>query len=198
MRKLLLILMLLLGCGGSDQGDEMFSQGFRIAGTGADDSSVGTYSWSLTSNITASDGAFSTCNGMGNGTQTHYLKATNFGFSIPSKTVIRGIVARVAYSGGVGNPPPTDTIVKLVKGGSVVGNNKALGTSLTAETPTINTRDYGSSLDDWGVNLTSSDVNSSNFGFVISVTGTGSTAFGFDYMSLTVYYDYVGDSGASL
>jgi len=61
----------------------------------------------------------------------------------------------------------TDYDVKLVKGGTVQGNNKATGTELTTTDTIIS---YGGSSDLWGVSLTPTDINSSNFGLVFAAT----------------------------
>jgi hypothetical protein len=63
------------------------------------------------------------------------------------------------------------TTVKLVKAGSIVGNNKASGSLSTSDTDTYTT--FGGSSDLWGITLTPSDVNASNFGVVIGFTGSG-------------------------
>lgn len=61
-----------------------------------------------------------------------------------------------------------DYSVKLVKGGTITGDNKASSTKYPRLSANI-TR--GNSTDMWGVTLTPSDVNSSNFGVVISSRG---------------------------
>jgi hypothetical protein len=58
-----------------------------------------------------------------------------------------------------------DYMVKIVKGGSVSGTNKATNTDIDG-TDTYYT--FGGSSDLWGNTLTSSDINNSNFGCVIS------------------------------
>lgn len=68
-------------------------------GTGADDASVGTITWSNPGNITASDNTYAT-NLTGCITSvSHYLKATNFGFSVPAGATITGITVEIERKG---------------------------------------------------------------------------------------------------
>lgn len=65
----------------------------------------------------------------------------------------------------------TDESVKLINGGSIAGNDKTLDTTLlTAE------RSYGGPTDTWGLTLSASDVNASNFGVGFSMIGNGGTS----------------------
>ncbi len=60
-----------------------------------------------------------------------------------------------------------DNVVKLVKGGSVVGNNNASASQWpSGDAPAT----YGGAADLWGTTLSPSDVNASNFGVVLSAT----------------------------
>ncbi|MFW6172477.1 MAG: hypothetical protein ACOC5T_01915 [Elusimicrobiota bacterium] len=78
-----------------------------------------------------------------------------------------GSYAFSSIGGGGGDPGDTkDYSVKLVKGGSITGNEKAEDTALPDGT--FGTRTYGNSTDLWGTTLTKSDVEASNFGVVIS------------------------------
>lgn len=61
---------------------------------GADDSSVGTITWSNPTRIVSSNDSYATA-GLDDNQISHYLKATNFGFSIPSGAVINGITAEI-------------------------------------------------------------------------------------------------------
>lgn len=67
-----------------------------------------------------------------------------------------------------------DSVVKVVKGGTVSGDNKA-SADLWPDAPTQ--KSYGGAQDLWGASLTVADVNASNFGVVLSTTvGTGAVA----------------------
>ena len=60
-----------------------------------------------------------------------------------------------------------DTTVKLVKGGSISGDNKATSTDLISTEAYIS---YGGSSDLWGNTLTYSDINAITFGVAFSYT----------------------------
>jgi hypothetical protein len=176
----------------------MASQGPLGVGTGADDSSTGVTAWSNPGNITADDGTYATAAITSVGFQTavtHFLKATNFGFSIPSGATIDGVVAvfnrKCVLSGtAICRDNSSQTAVKLVIGGSVTGNNKA-GTNVDWSNGSDEDKSFGASNDLWGTTPTDSQVNASDFGVVISATQTvvGGTSTAYvDYVSITVYY----------
>lgn len=84
-------------------------------------------------------------------------------------------------SGGV-----TDYLVKLVKNGTVSGDNKGDDAFLTDVSYTT-AKIYGGSSDLWGLSLTPSDINSSNFGFVFQAKLYYTDEFG----STTKYSEYL-------
>lgn len=60
----------------------------EFAGTGADDASTGTITWTNPGNIVIAGNATASAIPE-NGGITHYLKATNFNFNIPAGAAIR-------------------------------------------------------------------------------------------------------------
>lgn len=158
-------------------------------GTGADDAgSGGAFAWSNPGNCTAADGANASVV-LNPGTIAHWLKATNFGFSIPSGATIDGIVAEVKWSSATA----TLNTVKLVVGGSVVGSNKSTGLAGGASSY----KTYGGSADKWGLTPSVSDVNASNFGLVFGVSATGfvGDTVNVDHIRITVYYTTASSGG---
>jgi len=160
--------------------------------TGADDSSVGTLAWTNPANIVASDNVYATAAvAKGSTATTHYLKATNFGFSIPSGATINGIVVEIeqkASSNATGKRA-RDSEVKLVKGGAVSGDNKALTSTYYTTSDVWKT--YGGSTDLWGLTLSASDINSSSFGAALSCyveATSASVTVSVDAIRITVYY----------
>ncbi len=142
----------------------------------------GSRAWVVPSNASRSDDLYATVSGAGS--PTNYLQATNFGFNIPTDATIVGVVATIERKGAAG-VLESDNEVKLVKGGSITGSNLAqAGVWSTTET----TITYGSSSNLWGVALTPSDVNASNFGFVINVVNGLADGGYVDNMKLSVYY----------
>lgn len=162
----------------------MSTAGPNICGTGADDATVGTTSWSNPTSIQADDGTNSSTSGSGSAV-THYLKATNFGFSIPSGSIIDGI--QVTFERFYMSSSPTDSEIKIVKGGSISSTNRSAGATWSSSVGTTNT--FGSTSDLWGETWTYSDINASNFGVVMSVTlAAGMTICNVDRVSITITY----------
>lgn len=177
----------------------MSTAGPNSTATGANDSSVGTVDWNNPGNVAANDNTYAGVKINSNGTTSHYLKATNAGFSIPAGATINGIVVEVKKYTSVtysGDEKKIDNAVRIVKGGTIGSTDRADGT-----TPWPNPTDpgtyvsYGSSSDLWGESWTPSDINASTFGFAISVK-TSCSLCGLslsdnvfiDHIRITVYY----------
>jgi hypothetical protein len=157
------------------------------AGTGADDSAVGTLAWSNPTRITSLDASRASAAFAGSGLTTHYLKGTNFGFSIPTGATITGIKLEIAKHNSADYPGVVDSTVKLVKGGSVVGSNRAAAGAWTTTRDTIYT--YGGETDKWGTTWTPAEINSSDFGAVLSAYKADSWGnANVDYFRITVYF----------
>ena len=176
----------------------MSSSGPNSPGTLADDSAVGGVVWSTPSNAAASDDSRATANLTGASGNTHYLKATNFGFSVSG--TIDGILVEIERSANVnsGTREAHDSIVKLVVGGSVVGSNKATATAY----PTTDAyASYGGAADLWGLTPADTDINGSTFGVVLSTTyGTGvspkaAVQARVDHIRITITYTATGPAG---
>lgn len=171
--------------------------GPRFAGSATTDATApsGVTVWSNPTNVFASDDARATAAlTVATGGHTNFLKATNFGFAVPSGATINGIVVRVEHSatGGIGANTAGDVYVYIVKGGSIMTTvNKAIGvywpTSDTVAT-------YGSSTDLWGQTWTVADINASNFGFAqtASMGSSNDTTARIDAITITVYYTATG------
>ncbi len=162
------------------------STGAVNAGTGSNDNSIGTVPWTNPGNITTSVGStFSTAT-VASPIVSNYLKSSNYGFSIPAGATINGIQVTILRGSSTGSSIK-DNVVKLVKGGTVTGNNKAIAT-VWQNSNFLAT--YGSSSDLWGATWTPADINASNFGAALSVasnSGTNHTG-SVDYMQITVTY----------
>ena len=164
----------------------MASEGPKSPATTVDDASVGTVAWSTPNNSQASDNSYATAT-LVSPTQTHYLKATNFGFSIPSGATIDGIVVEAEVSeidiDGQGN----DYRARIVKGGTIGATDKANATTWGTTDTYLS---HGGITDLWGETWTAADINAANFGFALSaqlVTGT-SLLPQIDHIRITVYY----------
>ncbi|WP_293890079.1 PKD-like domain-containing protein [Flavobacterium sp.] len=157
------------------------------AGTGANNAATGTIGWTNSGNITAADGVNATV-AVTSGAFTNYIHGSNYGFSIPAGVVINGIevIINRRTSANNGGRVTSDSVVKLVKNGSVLGNNNA---AIGVGYPTaLTTATYGSPTDKWGLTWLASDINASNFGAVLSVTANNSLTASVDYIQIKVYY----------
>lgn len=153
--------------------------------TGADDSSVGTLTWTSPGNITAEDGSSATISTGSGIAHSHYLKATGFGFSIPTGATIKGIAATVKRAASAFFV--SDDHVKLVKAGTVQATDRA-GSGFWS-TP-LTTASYGGVTDLWGGTWAASDINASNFGVVVAarLNAVSSVVVSVDSIAMTVYY----------
>lgn len=159
--------------------------GWYVAGTGADATGIGTVAWANPGNITAVDSTGATVT-LASLAYSHWLRATNFHFNIPSGATIRGIQVsvRVKYTGtGSG----TEQHCKLYRGG-FVGTDEGGGTGIPSTSYTyIN---YGSSTDLWGLSdWTPAQINASTFGVGWGSRGTASSVVhDVDAVRITVCY----------
>lgn len=157
------------------------------------DNGGGAAVWANPSNVFSSNDslAVATLNFSAGPATTNYLKATNFGFTIPAGATINGIVANIERNGDLGNGNKIfDNSLKLIKNGTISGSDKADALTQWPSSDTVAT--YGSMTDLWGATWTASDINASNFGIAISAIKTGggnsNKIAAIDYISLTVYY----------
>lgn len=168
------------------------TSGPREAGTGANITGVGTLAWTNPNNIA---GAGTAGMSVTSSTTTNYLRGTNYGFSIPSNAVINGITVVINRStSGTTSPLLRDNRVSLVKSGVIESTNKAAtGTNWSGS---LSNATYGGTTDLWGSAWTPSEINSTDFGVVLSAinSNTGSTrTAAVDYMRITVTYSIPGD-----
>ena len=156
------------------------TEGPRSPTTVVDDASFGGASWFPPGNATASDNLYAQV--APGGSPTHYLKATNFGFNIPSPAQILGIqvfVERKAVAGTI-----KDSRARIVKAGVVGTAERALVPNWPIADASVT---YGTPSDLWGNTWTPADINNAGFGFALSVTDTLDTA-AVDHISITVTY----------
>lgn len=169
----------------------MASQGPLPTGTGADDSSIGTITWNNPGNIVSENGVTASAGpGLGSTYVSHYLKGTNFGFSIPAGATINGIMVEIKRAGDNGAGQDLDNSVKIIKAGTISGTDKASAT-LWPINSAYAYATYGSSSDLWGLAWTSTDINASNFGVALSSKSDGSSGNNnpaVDHMRITVTY----------
>lgn len=146
----------------------------------SDASAGGAVSWANPGNAVASDDSRAVAAGLISN-YSEYLKATGFGFAIPTGSTILGITVEVEkrYS-SVG---PNDRHRRLVKAGIV----QATDGGSVAWTASDAYATYGGPADLWGDTWTAADVNDSGFGFALSVQGATGTAE-VDHVRISVTY----------
>jgi hypothetical protein len=176
----------------------------KYPGTVVDDSAVGSLVWTNPDRAKTENGNYANALTANYNIleYTHYLKATNFGFSIPLGSTIDGVLMEIKRKADYNDPNwyVYSYLVKLVKGGTVQGDNKGN----TNYWPTSNTyASHGGATDKWGLTLSVSDINSSDFGGVLqvalfSLNNAYKEAAYVDCFRITVYYTPPPNLGAIL
>lgn len=151
--------------------------------TFANDGTVGTIAVTNPSNARLADNTYCT-SVLLLGQITNYLKATNFGFTIPLDATVDGIVIEIEKSTTIATSI-TDNSVKIVKGGTVVGSELA---SATQWGTTDAYATYGTPTELWGTTWTPSDINGSTFGIVVSGIAALAATAQIDHIRVSVYY----------
>jgi len=174
---------------GSDcLGGESTNTGAQSPGTMADDNAVGDYTWTDVNYAKASDDDYAHVGSSQFSTgQSHYLKATNFGFSIPSGATIDGIKVENEWYVSIGDWQ--DKIVKIVKSdGSIGATNRGNDDVITKDLDVY--QSWGGASDLWGESWSDSDINHENFGVVFSADCTTilNSILNSDHIRITVYY----------
>ena len=159
----------------------------RSAGLGQSiDWIEGTSPWSNPTNIYTSNNVYAS-NNLDGDEVSYWLRATNFGFTIPDGATIDGIVVEIERR--CNEEYGADYSMKIVKTGTEQGTEHA---SLT-EWPLVDTyKSYGSSSDKWGLTWTVNQINSHLFGASISAIYEDDpefrATFYVDHIRITVYY----------
>jgi hypothetical protein len=178
---------------------EPLNTGWVSPGTGSQDA-TGDFDWTNLSNI-SSDGDVVVNDGTpsllaGESVTINNLIASNYSFSIPSGATIDGVEVKI-YHRVYGSASVSLSVnsFKLVKDSTIVGDDGSA--DLTAGHYEYVEESSGGSSDMWGTTLSSSDVNSSNFGASVSYTvtnespidtGTNQSSLNVDYIQIKVYY----------
>lgn len=168
----------------------MASQGPNSPSTVESSNAVGTRSWSQPTRAVASDDSrtlFSTGTTSDSWAESYYLKATSFGFTIPSGATIDGVLVEIEKQSNA--PNSADVAVSLVVGGSVTGSN--LGDTSTKWPSSDTYVSYGGATNKWGLTLTAAQVNGTDFGVVLQgkIYKQASLAYSqVDHIRITVYY----------
>ncbi|MDP4270257.1 MAG: T9SS type A sorting domain-containing protein [Bacteroidota bacterium] len=162
--------------------------GPNISSKGVNLTGVGTAQWSNAVRVKAIDGSCAKVS-LDPSEVSNYLVGRGLGFSLPMNAQISGIQVTIGYYSTTGVSRIQDSEVRLVKGGVVTGNSKAISNTNWPITETAKTYGQDSSL--WGATWKASDINSVNFGVALSVKNASTTDVNtayVDYIQVTVYY----------
>lgn len=166
----------------------MADTGYRSPGTVVNDASFGIIPWLEPEEAEISDNVYARLPGLRLGATSQYLKATNFGFTVPTGAIIDGIkvdIERYANSADL----VSDNRVRIVKAGAIQSTDrKKAGFWPTFQAYYI----YGSITDLWGTSWTAAQINASNFGIVLAIIdAVGAIAY-VDHFRIKVYYTMPG------
>lgn len=159
----------------------MADTGFVSPGSGTSEDRDGKAAWGTPNNILASEGT--TANGQPGLDYTDWLRASNFGFAIPTGATIDGVEVTIERRASGFR----DDALYLFDGSANIGNNKAdTATGWTGSDLVVT---YGGAADLWGATLTPAIINGSGFGLRFSVFDTIGTGIGrVDHVQIKVYY----------
>ncbi len=187
MKKHLLIILLLNIFGLNVNAQCTSSQGANSGSVFVSVAGFNTVPWSQPQNAQSSDNSYASVGLSSFGPYSEGLKATGFGFSIPTIASICGIEVNVerSFSGSI---PVSDFEIRVVKNNTVTGLNYAsnLGWDTTDMVVT-----YGSNSDLWGTTWTPAEINNSSFGGAVSASKNGpfSSSGLIDQITIKVFYD---------
>lgn len=164
----------------------MPSAGPNFCGTGANFNDGGTTAWTNPTNAQGdTTTTAATCNISAGGGTSQKLRASNFGFSIPSTATITGVLVEVERNAANTNRHADDN-VQLLKAGAESGTDLATGTAITTTKQFVS---YGADGNLWGNTLTPTDVNNSGFGVSYKIVRTGTATTTSVYrIRITVFY----------
>jgi hypothetical protein len=128
--------------------------------------SGGAVSWTSPSNAQTSNNGYASLTYSGSG-YSNWLTAVDTTDLVPDGATITGIAIVIEKADSSGRV--SDSSVKLIVGGSIVGTEHAAAGAWTSADQTIT---YGGDGDLWGQTLTPAIVNASNFGAALSAGWT--------------------------
>jgi len=148
---------------------------------------VGSRVWSNPSNILSSNNTYATVS-MTDVQTSQYLKATNFGFSIPLNAIIKGIEVQIEARASSSSWFISD--IKLVKESAPQYRTNHIAGDYTLSDMY---NSVGGATDMWSDQLNPIAINSSTFGVAFAMEGVTSfsSTISVDHAQMRVYYDSV-------
>jgi len=160
--------------------------GATLPGLGSTEDRDNKQSWANPTNIQAEAG-YTMCP-VDAGIYSDWLRASDFGFTIPSAAVIDGIKVEINRRISVADAINDSSLRLVDASGTNVGDDKASGSYWS--TGEAETAAYGGDADTWGASPTPAMVNDSDFGIRLSAANTSAswcTAYVY-WVKITVYY----------
>lgn len=158
----------------------MASTGAKLPGSGTSVARSTATAWTNPGNITANDGTSASISSGSVGSA--YLVASNFGFTVPTGSVIRGVtVVFEAAESATGS----ETVSAQLQDDTATLQGSVLTTSVNGATLTNYT--YGGTANLWGSTLTVAEVNDADFGVRFWFTTTH--AMTVDSVTMEITYD---------
>lgn len=170
----------------------MATQGPKNPNIVETDNAFGTVDWTNPNNAKVSDNNRAAVT-FADSSDSYYLKATDFGFTIPTGSTIDGIKVEVE-----GHYEKSGTInfgnrrrQRIIKGGVIGSTAPSVENGIPITTDAYKIQ--GSATELWGLSWTAEDINDSGFGFAGSYgisksSGTGTQTTLVDHIRITVYY----------
>lgn len=151
------------------------------SGTGTDDASTGTITWTNPSRVAALDSSYAAVS-LTAGQSSHYLKVTLPMSNVPSNAEITGVQFDVSCKDAV---QTTQTMrCRLLKGGTIL--------TAKSNTATISTTQgyitMGGPAELWSTTLTPADTRDPSFGCVLDIPTALADTYSVDHVKCTVYY----------
>lgn len=129
--------------------------------------------WTTPGYAAAADGVYAVRT---SGYGTNYLKLTDFDFGdsggVPADATINGITVTIKRR-RQGTGSVVDSVVRLVVGDVMVGDNKAKASNWPTSAEEAS---YGGGADTWGLTVTAAQIRASDFGVALAVTQPASGA----------------------
>jgi len=165
------------------------STGAKSPATTANDVGNGLVAWTNPNNSQASDEVYATALITSVNSPTERLKATNFGFTIPTTATIIGIIAEIKVRTDNNNATQTN-VVELYKNNILSSNLNPAGVVIPTVAAYLS---FGSSTNLWGIGWTPENINNNGFGLAFSIGKTVSqdSNVSIDHIRITVYYKIV-------
>lgn len=157
--------------------------------TGATATGIGTIAWTTPGNATALDATYAVATSIPITTgASNWLQVTG-GLAVPGGATILAVRVEIVAKAAAVTSLSMNSI-KLIKAGTISGNDLA-SSNTNQFTAADALYSYGNSSDPlWGLTLTASDVNASNFGVALSIKNTAASTrtASIDYVRIIVAY----------